>query len=503
MSIRLSLTACVLSGSVLAGVTLATTPATALTAPELWEEWQEALTSLGQEVAIANRTYSNGVLRLEGITQRMPIDPEVGRNITVIDGLVLTEQTDGSVRIDLDGGYRIDFGGTADGERSEGTLNLVFTGLDSVARGEPGSLVYDFAANLAQLTLDRLAVNDEDLPITFQMAANELASVTTQTGQTYAGQGSIAAVALAVTADDQQGNAIKLDYGLTDLTFSGSANYAEFASMGVGDPAAVFRAETPTALKTQHGPASFTLDTRGPSGGGTISGRAESGALEGEFGKGRALYAANVKGMILDVASADLPVPVNLTADEIGFRVDGPMLAGAEPQPFSAALALLGLSIPEALWATVDPGGLLARDPASLVLELSGLAQLDKDLTGPVDPEDPAPGDVLALALEQLDLSAAGAQATANGAFAMDPNAPPAMPGMPPLSGKLNVEMRGLSGFINNLITLGLLDPTNAMGAQMMLGMLARPAPGGGDVLTSEIEVSPSGGITANGQRIR
>ena len=134
MPIRLSLTAIFLSGAVLAQ------PAFALSAPDLWQEWQNSLTLLGQEVEVANEEYSGGVLRLEGITQRMPIDPEVGRNITFIDALVLTEQSDGTVQIDLDGGYRVDFGAISDGERSDGSISITFDGLESVARGRPGEI---------------------------------------------------------------------------------------------------------------------------------------------------------------------------------------------------------------------------------------------------------------------------------------------------------------------------------------------------------------------------
>lgn len=496
MTIRLTVSACAVAGALLAG------PGHALTAPELWDDWRGGLTLLGQDVEVARQSYEGGVLRLEGVTQRMPIDPEVGRNITFIDALVLSEQPDGSVRIDIDGGYRIDFGGVADGDRSDGALSVTFEGLDAVARGEPGDLVYDFAASLAQLSLDELAYNGEPVPVAFQLAATEIASRTTQAETLYSGNGDVAALAMTLDASDDQGSRIALNYGLTDLTFRGAADYGELAAMGAGDPSAVFRSARPTELAMRHGPASFELTTSGPGGDGTVAGRAGSGSLDGRFGAGRALYGAGLQGLTMDISGAGVPFPLTLSSDELAFRVEGPMIAGDGPEPFSALLTMTGLTLPDTVWALFDPSGVLGREPAALELELSGLAQLDADLAGPVMGAQP-PGQLRALALERLEISGAGAQASANGAFAFDPQGTPSMPGIPAASGRLNVEMRGIGALLTNLTSLGLLDPANAMGAQMMLGMFARPVPGGGDALTSEIEITPQGGITANGVRIR
>ncbi|MDJ0995322.1 MAG: DUF2125 domain-containing protein [Dinoroseobacter sp.] len=498
MMIRLPMTACALTAAFLVP------PAAALTAPELWEEWQASLGLLGQEVEIANQSYSGGVLRLEGITQRMPIDPEIGRNITFIDALVLTEQPDSSVRIEIEGGYRIDFGGVSGPDRSDGSLSIQFEGLESFARGVPGEITYDFAADLAEMSLDELAYNGDPVPVEFNLAATGLTSETQQVASLYSGTGQVDALALSLRASDQAGSGVSLDYGLTALEFSGSADYADFAAMGVGDPSSVFRSETPSEVTTTHGPASFQIATQGPEGSGTVAGRAQSGALEGSFGAGRALYGAGVSGLELDIASPDMPFPINITADEMAFRAEGPMLAGDEPQPFATALNLAGLRVPDALWSMIDPNALLPRDPAALSLQLSGLVQLDRDFSDPdfADSQTP-PGDLLALALERLDLAIAGAEATASGNFAMDPDGPPMMPGMPAASGQLNIEMRGVTGLLQNLTTLGILDPANAMGAQMMLGMIAQPSPDGSDTLTSVIELGADGSITANGTRIR
>ncbi|WP_405117314.1 hypothetical protein [Phaeobacter sp. BS23] len=49
---------------------------------------------------------------------------------------------------------------------------------------------------------------------------------------------------------------------------------------------------------------------------------------------------------------------------------------------------------------------------------------------------------------------------------------------------------------------MGLVSDSDAMGARMMMGMLAVPGDGE-DTLTSKIEVTEDGQIKANGQRIK
>jgi hypothetical protein len=62
--------------------------------------------------------------------------------------------------------------------------------------------------------------------------------------------------------------------------------------------------------------------------------------------------------------------------------------------------------------------------------------------------------------------------------------------------------LEGANGLIDNLIKMGLVSDSDAMGARMMMGMFGVPGEGE-DTLTSEIKVSEDGQILANGQRIK
>ena len=58
--------------------------------------------------------------------------------------------------------------------------------------------------------------------------------------------------------------------------------------------------------------------------------------------------------------------------------------------------------------------------------------------------------------------------------------------------------LTGANSLLDKLVQMGLVDAEQAMMARMMSGMLLQPGDGP-DTLVSEIAVSPSGQITANG----
>ena len=71
--------------------------------------------------------------------------------------------------------------------------------------------------------------------------------------------------------------------------------------------------------------------------------------------------------------------------------------------------------------------------------------------------------------------------------------------GMPPFAGNLSLNMVGVNDLITKLSSAGILPPEQAMSAQMMLGLFARPGETAGE-LVSEIEMTEDGQIIANGQ---
>ena len=99
--------------------------------------------------------------------------------------------------------------------------------------------------------------------------------------------------------------------------------------------------------------------------------------------------------------------------------------------------------------------------------------------------------------LNALRVSLAGAELTGSGK-ATDTS----QGGMPSGVGELDLVLTGGNTLIDTLVDMGLLPNEDAMGARMMLGLLARPGEGT-DTLISNIKIDESGAIFANGQRIK
>jgi hypothetical protein len=147
-----------------------------------------------------------------------------------------------------------------------------------------------------------------------------------------------------------------------------------------------------------------------------------------------------------------------------------------------------------------DPGGVLPRDPATLVVDIAGKANWLVDIFDPAiaeAPMDQPPGEFHSLSVNELLLRLAGAELTGSGDFTVNNDAPVPMP-----AGTLNLQLVGGNALIDKLVQMGLLPEDQAMGARMMLGLFARPG-AGEDTLVSEITVQEDGSVLANGQRIR
>jgi len=125
---------------------------------------------------------------------------------------------------------------------------------------------------------------------------------------------------------------------------------------------------------------------------------------------------------------------------------------------------------------------------------------MDPEQAGEIENE--VPGELHAVTLNGLTLSAAGALLTGSGDFTFDNSDLVTFAGMPAPTGEVDMKLVGGNGLIDKLVGMGLLPEEQAMGARMMLGLFARPGDGE-DTLVSKIEVKGDGSVSANGQRLR
>ncbi len=216
--------------------------------------------------------------------------------------------------------------------------------------------------------------------------------------------------------------------------------------------------------------------------------------------------AMNVSGdandMVYTYSAAEVAVKL-ADVSYAGQSVD----IGTAMMSFALGVVLDGFQVSDLIWSIIDAPGQLPHDPATVILETSGLVKLFFDLMDPeqmvmVESGEAMPGELNELTLHELEVSAAGATLTGQGAFTFDNTDLSTFDGLPAPTGSVDLMLVGGNGLLDTLVAMGLIPEEEAMVARMMMGLFAIPGDGE-DTLTSKIEVNGDGSISANGQRLR
>ena len=246
------------------------------------------------------------------------------------------------------------------------------------------------------------------------------------------------------------------------------------------------------------------LDVTEASGPTKMTATATGGGFNVAMDKTRLDYGSSLIGAKFTVSGAEIPFPqVELAFAESGFRVLMPIMKSDSPQDFTFLTKLVDFTVSEDIWAMVDPGGALSREPATVIVDVKGTGFWTKDILDPsaqMDDIEP-PGELHSLDLTQVLAKAAGAEVSATGGLTFDNSDMATFGGMPLPDGKITIGIKGVNKLVENLISLGILSEDDAMGFRMGMAMFARPG-AWPDELTSEIEFK-EGGLFANGQRLQ
>jgi hypothetical protein len=199
-------------------------------------------------------------------------------------------------------------------------------------------------------------------------------------------------------------------------------------------------------------------------------------------------------GVEAGLTSSDMPFPVEFALDGLEMVMELPVEVLAEPTPFAGRVAVQNLTVSETLLSMFDPSQSIARDPITLIVDMSGAAQMFVNLLS-IDPEkaDEAPGELRALTINELRLSAGGAELTGTGDMTFAPEQLIPIP-----VGNIDLSMTGGNALIDSLVATGLVPAEQLMMVRAMTGMFARPGPTP-DSLESSIVFGADGTITANG----
>lgn len=493
-------------------------PATAafadLTAADVWADWKAYMTASGYEVSASENT-SGGTLTISGLVAKMPFGPEGADGTTRVgmDDIRFVEQGDGTVAIELPETTSVEVQMAPEtGEKVDVTVTVTQTDPVMTAAGDPDDLTYDYSATTAALVMDKLTVDGVVIPATVakvDVKMNDL-SYTVQTGVDEMRQIDQRITAASVDydfafADPEGEGAFKMKGALQEVVLDGNG-VLPLDSDPQDMNAMLDDGLDVTGVITTKG-GNYDLSFNGPEGSGTANSTSDGGAFSIAMGPAGLIYDVVQRNVNFNMLVTEFPLPMSFSAAEVGTSFLMPLQKGPEPQDFGMTVSLSELKVSDVIWGLFDPSGQLPRDPATLLVDLSGRAKVLFDFLDPaqaavLEQTGAAPGELAALTLNDLQLDAAGAKLTGHGSFTFDNSDTVTFDGMPRPLGGIDLSLTGGNGLLDKLVGIGLLPEEQAMGARMMMGLFAVPgdAP---DTLSSRIEVNGAGHVLANGQRIR
>jgi hypothetical protein len=502
-----------------------------VTAEEVWQNWQQSARQLGEtQVETGAQNREGDTLTITDMV--FTLDEEDGGLVVRLPRIDFTETGDGTVEVRMSESYPVTITGTEeDGAEIVIDLSVEQTGLALTVSGTPEAMRHDYEAARYAMTVESITEDGAAIPAEARFALDALrGSYLSRTGPDGPGgsetEYDLAADTLALTIEsedrDETGaeQAVSIDASVAEVALSGRLALPEGMEEAEALPEGF-------ALGFDYatGPALVEFDAEGPQGRAAGTARTASSAVQLSLDPARVAYDSSTKGLELVLPEGPMPFRIEVSAAEYGFGIDLPLGADAAPQDLSARVTIDSLAFGDPIWDLFDRNEVLPREPATLIVELSGSARLPRDLAdletagamgeamGETGDEagDEADGEtggmpeaapeIESLALDRLVLRLAGAEILGDGAFTFDNADLETFDGFPRPEGRIDLRATGLNGLLENLANMGVFPAEQMMGVRMMLGLFSTTV--GNDELTSEIVIDEAGQVTANGQRIR
>ena len=484
-----------------------------LTPQDVWGDWRSYMEGMGYEIA-ATETANGDTLAVSDISLSFAM-PEAQGDITMSLGTISFDQnSDGTVAIIMPDVMPITMTGNGGLPNSDFSMEMTYTqsGQALTASGDPKAVTYLYTAQSFAMDLVQMMAGGQDIgqqDIRMKVNGTDVSSTTTMTigdMRGYEQSGSIANVAYdifvkSIEGDEGQG-AIKGNIDGVSIAGTGTI---PLEIVDGADVAAMLNAGFDITGTIGYAAGSSAFDIKDPQNGNYVmNSTSQGGEIGVKMGADGLAYDVSQRGLNLSVVAEAMPVPIDIQMAESGFNLAMPVSKSDEVQDFAFGIKMSDFTMSDFIWGMFDPSAQLPRDPATIVLDLTGKAKLLIDW---MNPEAAAqmtgnPADVKEVTLGSLLVSAAGAKLEGAGDIAFDGAAAGLVPGVGNPVGDVNLALAGGNGLLDKLVAMGLLPQDQAMGARMMMGLFAVPgdAP---DTLKSKIEFTADGQILANGQRLR
>ena len=470
-------------------------------AQTIWSDWQDVYARFGGTLEAASEDYAGGVLALTGVTATNTVGGV--ESTTAYGDVTLTETPDGTVEIGLDEAVETETTATFEDVTQTQTMRLSQEGLTIMVSETDGVRLYDIDGEVLRMEMSDGQSSDPDLaaPQSFTIGLSDLASEYRSgiDGDPNAFAQDLRAADVTVTAGPVSAPD-SLSYGATGIEGEVTGNYG---AMPEGPVESLADTNITYAGEIRHGGATLRLEPEvdGDDGGRSpseIEGVSEAGRATFEMTGDALTYLLGTTNNALTLGLPNFPVPVEVAMAEASSGVTLPLTEAGTEAPFGLDLALRDFTIDESVWGLVDPSGQLPRDPATLVVDLDGMAKMNVDLFGGPDAfanlAGP-PGELTSLSLNEVLIDAVGAVLRASG----DLDFPTPDPTVP--VGTIELALDGGFALIDRLVALGLIPAEQAAFVKGMSGAVATQV--GEDQLESTITFDEDGGIDANGLTLR
>lgn len=485
-----------------------------VTPQDVWGDWKQYMQGMGYKID-ATETQNGANLTVADIRMGMVIPDDAGAMSMGLGTVNFNQNSDGTVSVVMPGVMPMVLNITPeDGAAKPFTANLNYTQTDHsmTVSGSPEKMTYDYEAGTFGLVLEQLQVGTDTFGednAKVNVIGTGMSSSTTMTiaeMRGYEQSGKIDSIQYDIAINNPEEPAkVKLSGGIADMTIQGGG-MIPLVMTDAADMAGMLKAGFDVTGMFSFGAGNTNMDVTDPVNGDfALVSSSDGGTLGVEMGADGLAYNASQNNSAISVNVAGLPFPIDLSMAKAGFNLSMPVSKSDDPQDFAFGLTLGDFEMSDLIWGIFDPTSQLPRDPATIVLDLTGKAKLLVDFLDPdaaVQMATETPGELQALTVNKLELDAAGAKLDGTGDFTFDNTDQTTFPGMPKPIGAVNLSLVGGNGLLDKLVGMGLLPEDQAMGARMMMGLFAVPGTEP-DTLSSKVEFTEDGQVLANGQRIK
>ncbi|MGB4827973.1 MAG: DUF2125 domain-containing protein [Paracoccaceae bacterium] len=485
--------------------------AAALTPEEAWAGWQALGSTSGQTITATGTARAGDTLTVSGITVAAG-QADTMAVAVAIASVDFKDRGDGTVEITYPPSYdaTLTFGPEMrDGPKSF-VLAIAQDQLAVIASGSAEAPKYDYTAATITATAKDFVRQDgaaADVNGVLTLTGLSGSYAAAPAGSAKALDSNFAAKTLGLTVTGSIPDASKTfsaNLSTSDIAFKGATVMVDPALLEAGNMSAALAAGFRVDGGGTTGPVKLVVDAKDHDTPNHLDLTLTGTEVHALMDAARLDYGFGLNGGTVKATGFDMPFPEVASAfGEIGLGFAMPVKASDEPQPFSALVKLVDLTLTEEVWAIFDPGARLPRDPVSLIVDLAGTGAWTVDIMDPaaqMENGPDLPAKLFTLDLTQVLAQAVGTKVVAIGGLTFDNANLEQYGGFPAPNGKITVTMDGINALMDALVAIGMVSQDDLMSARMGLAMMAKPGVGP-DQLISEIDFR-DGGLFVNGQQM-